>query len=179
MYWVPLLAFEVLLLGLALYKGYDCYKTYRLETMEGGSGRLAMLLVRDSVLYFTMWVLNLPKPSFQQLTLDYKVYLWLSWWTSLYGSLVEWVLIFPSWFISHAPHLLIDQLHWNSHWICHHDGKHYEPTDALSAERKIRWLRKRELPLWIVEVRGSRIEHFNSACYRPKGYRAHYISLDA
>lgn len=72
MYWVPLLAFEVLLLGLALYKGYECYKTYRMQNMEGGSGRLAILLVRDSVLYFTMWVLNLSKTFSHQLIPDYN-----------------------------------------------------------------------------------------------------------
>jgi len=54
MFWIPLLAFELLLLVLALYKGYECSKTYKLDLLDGGSGRLAMLLVRDSILYFTV-----------------------------------------------------------------------------------------------------------------------------
>lgn len=58
MFWIPLLAFEILLLVLALYKGYECSKTYKLDVLDRGSGRLAMLLVRDSILYFTVWVLD-------------------------------------------------------------------------------------------------------------------------
>lgn len=54
MFWIPLLAFEILLLVLALYKGYECAKTYKLDVLDRGSGRLAMLLVRDSILYFTV-----------------------------------------------------------------------------------------------------------------------------
>ena len=52
-FWVPLLAFEFLLLILALYKGYECFRMYRLDGIENGSGcSLQMLLLRDSILYF-------------------------------------------------------------------------------------------------------------------------------
>ena len=52
-FWIPLLVFELFLLILALYKGYECSKMYRLDRIEGGTGgKLPMLLVRDSILYF-------------------------------------------------------------------------------------------------------------------------------
>jgi len=49
-FWIPMLAFETLLCGLALYKGYE---TFRSSTSPYRSGqRLVNILIRDSVLYF-------------------------------------------------------------------------------------------------------------------------------
>jgi hypothetical protein len=49
-FWIPMLAFESLLCGLALFKGF---KTFRSSASAFHSGRhLVSILIRDSVLYF-------------------------------------------------------------------------------------------------------------------------------
>ncbi|KAG6829505.1 hypothetical protein H0H87_011238 [Tephrocybe sp. NHM501043] len=49
-FWIPMLAFESLLCGLALYKGYE---TLRTASPSFRSGRhLVSILIRDSVVYF-------------------------------------------------------------------------------------------------------------------------------
>ncbi|KAF8068044.1 hypothetical protein FPV67DRAFT_1669904 [Lyophyllum atratum] len=49
-FWIPMLAFESLLCGLALYKGYE---TFRSSGSHFRSGRhLVGILIRDSILYF-------------------------------------------------------------------------------------------------------------------------------
>lgn len=49
-FWIPIIAFESLLCGLALYRGYQ---TFRSEGSPFQSGRhLVSILIRDSVLYF-------------------------------------------------------------------------------------------------------------------------------
>ncbi|GLB38914.1 hypothetical protein LshimejAT787_0600760 [Lyophyllum shimeji] len=49
-FWIPMLAFETLMCGLALYKGYE---TFRTSGSRFRTGRyLVGILIRDSVLYF-------------------------------------------------------------------------------------------------------------------------------
>lgn len=48
--WIPLLSFETLLFGLALFKGYQ---SLRSEVRTGWSGRCVLnILIRDSIMYF-------------------------------------------------------------------------------------------------------------------------------
>lgn len=54
MFWIPVLAFECLLCGLALFKGLQTLRSRRSVLYRG---RLLMvILVRDSILYFFAWV---------------------------------------------------------------------------------------------------------------------------
>ena len=53
LFWVPLLSFEVIMFALAFYKGYGYFKHYKID---GSSRNLTMLLFRDSVAYFVMYV---------------------------------------------------------------------------------------------------------------------------
>ncbi|KAF7761954.1 hypothetical protein Agabi119p4_9946 [Agaricus bisporus var. burnettii] len=50
LFWVPLLVFESLLCGMAVYKGYQSFKAG--ATMLHSGSRLLSILIRDSVLYF-------------------------------------------------------------------------------------------------------------------------------
>lgn len=56
-FWIPMLAFETLLCLLALIRGFQ---TFHKEGSLFQSGRhLVHILIRDSVLYFLVWVKNL------------------------------------------------------------------------------------------------------------------------
>ena len=56
-FWVPLLAFETLMCSLALFRGFQSYKRH--EILNGDStvgSRLLQILIRDSILYFIVYV---------------------------------------------------------------------------------------------------------------------------
>lgn len=52
-FWIPILAFESLLCGMALFRGFQAFH-YRQSVFQSGR-HLVTLLLRDSIVYFLMW----------------------------------------------------------------------------------------------------------------------------
>jgi hypothetical protein len=51
-FWIPILAFESLLCGMALFRGFQAFR-YRQSVFQSGQ-HLVTLLLRDSIVYFLM-----------------------------------------------------------------------------------------------------------------------------
>lgn len=56
-FWVPILAFESLLCGMALFRGFQAFR-YRHSVFESGR-HLVTILLRDSIIYYLMFVVLL------------------------------------------------------------------------------------------------------------------------
>ena len=107
--WISVLAFELILCALAIYKGF---LTLQKDSQTGGwsCGRTLSVLVKDSILYFIMWVTDF----------ESKHKLWDSESLLLFSISMSYLAVVVIWIVDYASRptpLALSYIYIHTHWF--------------------------------------------------------------